>query len=145
LTPLAAEMNDGERFNDPWPRWRGSPAPELPVTLRAWLQNRFPLAELDGVPDRPDLLAAGCGTGEYALHLAQALALDSVTAIDLSRAALAYAARKANEAGFAIRFGQGDVMQAAALGRKFGLIECGGVLHQLDDPLAGWSALLDCL
>ena len=100
---------------------------------------------LDDVPERPALLAAGCGTGEYTLHLARTLELESVTAIDLFRAALAYAARKAKEADIAIRFGQGDILEVAALGQKFGLIECGGVLHQLPDPLAGWSALLDVL
>ena len=138
LTPIARDADDSE----PWPRWNGTPAPETPVTLREYLQNRFPQADLADLPERPALLAAGCGTGEYALHLARILALDSVTAIDLSRAALAYAARKAAEAGIAIRFGQGDILQAAALGQKFGLIECGGVLHQLPDPLAGWSVLL---
>jgi len=141
LTPIATGADDAE----PWPRWSGSPAAETPVTLRDYLANRFPAAELDGLPEHPALLSAGCGTGEYALHLARMLALDSVTAVDLSRPALAYAARKAQEAGLDIRFGQGDILQAASLGRTFGLIECGGVLHQLPDPLAGWSALLACL
>lgn len=137
LTPVAASDDAAA-----WPRWQGHVAAERPVTLRAWLERRFPSAALDGVPERPAMLAAGCGTAEYALHLAGALALDGVTAIDLSRAALAYAARKAREAGLAVTFGQGDIMEASALGRRFGLIECGGVLHQLADPFAGWQALL---
>ncbi len=141
LTPITTDIRESE----PWPRWSGHGAAQTPVTLRAYLQNRFPRAALSAVPERPAMLSAGCGTGEYALHLARALELDSVTAIDLSRANLAFAARKAQEAGLAVRFGQGDLLQAAALGQKFGLIECGGVLHQLADPFAGWSALLEVL
>jgi hypothetical protein len=44
-----------------------------------------------------------------------------------------------------MRFGRGDIFQAESLGRRFGLIECGGVLHQLADPYAGWQALLAVL
>jgi SAM-dependent methyltransferase len=140
LTPVAVDGDD-----TPWPRWPGLPAAETPLTLRAYLERRFASADLGTAPERPALLVAGCGTGQYALYLARALALDSVTAIDLSRAALAYAARKARDAGLAVTFGQGDILQAAALGRRFGLIECGGVLHQLPDPFAGWAALLEAL
>jgi SAM-dependent methyltransferase len=142
LTPVAATDED----ETPWPRWHGHPAAQTPVMLRAWLESRFPGADLAGAPQQPALLAAGCGTGQYALHLARALMLESVTAIDLSRANLAYAARKAAEAGMTnIRFGLGDILEAAALERRFGLIECGGVLHQLADPFAGWTALLNLL
>jgi len=141
LTPVAAT----DQSETPWPRWHGHPAMEAPVTPRAWLENRFPHTDLDRVPEKPAMLAAGCGTGQYALHLARALVLESVTAIDLSRANLAYAARKAADAGMNIRFGQGDILEAAALGRRFGLIECGGVLHQMADPFAGWTALLGLL
>jgi SAM-dependent methyltransferase len=141
LTPVAAT----DQSETPWPRWHGHPAMEAPVTPRAWLENRFPHTDLDRVPEKPAMLAAGCGTGQYALHLARTLVLESVTAIDLSRANLAYAARKAADAGMNIRFGQGDILEAAALGRRFGLIECGGVLHQLADPFAGWTALLGLL
>jgi SAM-dependent methyltransferase len=142
LTPVAV-ADDNET---PWPRWSGLAAAQTPASLRAWLAQRFPAADLSGAPERPAMLAAGCGTGQYALHLARALKLESVTAIDLSRANLAYAARKAAEAGMTeVRFGQGDILEAAALDRRFGLIECGGVLHQLADPFAGWTALLGVL
>jgi SAM-dependent methyltransferase len=36
-------------------------------------------------------------------------------------------------------------MELGNLGRRFDLIECGGVLHHLGDPLAGWRVLVDLL
>jgi SAM-dependent methyltransferase/tetratricopeptide (TPR) repeat protein len=132
--------------DDPYPRWSGTPTAEMPVSPRAYLVSRFPAADLSTLPDKPDMLVAGCGTGQYALQLARSLTLGDVTAIDLDRAAIGYAARKALEAGMGnLRFGQGDVMRVASLQRHFGLIECGGVLHQLADPLAGWETLLAVL
>jgi 2-polyprenyl-3-methyl-5-hydroxy-6-metoxy-1,4-benzoquinol methylase/tetratricopeptide (TPR) repeat protein len=142
LTPIEAPHDTGELY----PRWSGTPTAEMPVSPRAYLVSRFPAADLNTLPDKPDMLVAGCGTGQYALQLARSLTLGDVTAIDLDRAVLGYAARKALEAGMGhLRFGQGDVLQVAALQRQFGLIECGGVLHQLADPLAGWAALLAVL
>ena len=142
LTPLASADHDADDLH---PLWHGIPSAEATVALRDYLGGRFPAADLGDLPEKPDMLAAGCGTGQYALHLARSLTLGEVIAIDLGRATLAYAARKAGEAGMAIRFGQGDILQAAALGKSFGLIECGGVLHQLDDPMAGWVALVAVL
>jgi SAM-dependent methyltransferase len=139
---MLAPVHDDET---PWPRWSGSPALETPVPLHAYLAARFPAADLSGVPQKPETLVAGCGTGQYALHLMRALELGEATAIDLSRANLAFTARKADDAGLQLTYAVGDILQSAALGRKFGLIECGGVLHQLPDPLRGWDALLEVL
>jgi SAM-dependent methyltransferase len=141
LTPIGAADTE----ETPWPRWSGHGAAQTPLPFRAWLAERFATADLSTVPEKPDMLSAGCGTGQYALHLARAVALESVTAIDLSRVNLAYAVRKAAEADVAIRFGQGDILEVASLNQSFGLIECGGVLHQLTDPLTGWRALLAVL
>jgi SAM-dependent methyltransferase len=69
-----------------------------------------------------------------------------VLAIDLSLASLAYARRKTRALGLAnIDYAQADILQAAAIGRSFDVIESGGVLHHLADPMAGWRALLGCL
>jgi SAM-dependent methyltransferase/tetratricopeptide (TPR) repeat protein len=143
LTPVNAPDGGAD---DLYPRWSGTPAAEMPVSSRAYLVSRFPAADLSSLPDKPDMLVAGCGTGQYALQLAHALTLGDVTAIDLDPAAIAYAARKALEAGMGnLRFGRGDIRNVTAFGPRFGLIECGGVLHQLADPLTGWEALLTVL
>jgi tetratricopeptide (TPR) repeat protein/SAM-dependent methyltransferase len=44
-----------------------------------------------------------------------------------------------------IEYAQADILRAASIGRTFDVIESGGVLHHLDDPMAGWRALLTLL
>jgi len=69
-----------------------------------------------------------------------------VLAIDLSLSSLAYAKRKTEELGFSnIEYVQADILDIGALNRKFDIIESGGVLHHMGDPMAGWKALADCL
>jgi SAM-dependent methyltransferase len=60
----------------------------------------------------------------------------------LSRASLAYAARRARELGLRnVQFIQGDILELGRLNRRFDVIECAGVLHHMHDPLAGWRVL----
>jgi Tfp pilus assembly protein PilF/SAM-dependent methyltransferase len=93
-----------------------------------------------------DILVAGCGTGQYLVALAQQSPDAHILAVDLSLASLAYAWRKAQEAGLhGIAFAQADLLELGTLERSFDLIECGGVLHMLDDPLRGWRTLLSLL
>ena len=40
---------------------------------------------------------------------------------------------------------QADILDLGKLDRKFDIIESSGVLHHLDDPMAGWRSLTDCL
>ena len=66
-------------------------------------------------------------------------------AIDLSRASLAYAQRKAAELGIAnIEFAQADIM-AFEPEHRFDLVEASGVLHHLADPMQGWSRITQWL
>ena len=44
-----------------------------------------------------------------------------------------------------VTYRQGDILELGILNRKFGLIECGGVLHHLGDSLAGWRVLVELL
>ncbi len=67
-------------------------------------------------------------------------------AIDLSRASLAYARRRAAQLGVAnIAFAQADLLRLRGLDRRFAVIVCVGVLHHLANPLAGWEVLADLL
>jgi tetratricopeptide (TPR) repeat protein/SAM-dependent methyltransferase len=151
LTPIEDDVSQkvrGQYEANPYPRWVRLTEAVTPLRLSAYLSSRFPFAGLPQahVPEKPDTLLAGCGTGQYALELSRQFMLGDVVAIDLSRASLAHAARKAKEAGVTqVRFGQGDILKVAALGRRFGLIESSGVLHHMADPFAGWQALVDCL
>lgn len=137
---------------NPYPRLlsvhRKPPLP-LPALIRAQLPH------VTGVPDRRPLnvLIAGCGTGQQVLGAAR-YAHGEIVAIDLSRASLGVAARQVAERGLQdrVRLAQADLLalDAAALRQsglpvQYDVIECGGVLHHLADPLAGWRRLIALL
>jgi SAM-dependent methyltransferase len=92
------------------------------------------------------ILVAGCGTGREAVDAALIFPAARVDAIDLSRASLAYATRRAAELRVAnVFFRQADILDVARLGRRFDLIVSSGVLHHMRDPVAGLRALLGVL
>ncbi|MGB8432994.1 MAG: tetratricopeptide repeat protein [Burkholderiales bacterium] len=126
---------------NPYPRWDAPPAMVGAQPLQQKIRGLFPFLD-SRVPERPRLLIAGCGTGRHVV-LAALLHPDArILAIDLSRASLAYAARRAVELGAPnIRFAQADILEMAALGEAFDVIDCAGVLHHLLDPMAGWRVL----
>jgi 2-polyprenyl-3-methyl-5-hydroxy-6-metoxy-1,4-benzoquinol methylase len=40
---------------------------------------------------------------------------------------------------------QADILDLGKLSRQFDIVESAGVLHHMDDPVAGWRVLTDCL
>ena len=40
---------------------------------------------------------------------------------------------------------QADILDLAKLNKQFDIIESAGVLHHMDNPMAGWKVLTDCL
>jgi SAM-dependent methyltransferase len=44
-----------------------------------------------------------------------------------------------------IDYMQADILDLGNLDRQFDMIESAGVLHHMDDPMAGWRVLTDCL
>ncbi|MDA9799276.1 tetratricopeptide repeat protein [Luminiphilus sp.] len=94
----------------------------------------------------PSILIAGCGTGQHSIGTASRFANCKVTAVDLSRASLAYAHRKTSELGItSIKYLQADILNLGELGEEFDIIESSGVLHHMDEPMAGWRVLTDLL
>lgn len=89
------------------------------------------------------ILVAGCGTGRQAFYAATKHPNAAVTAIDLSRASIAYGLRKTREAGIAdrIEFVHADILSMADWPETFDIIECSGVLHHMADPFEGWRVL----
>jgi len=98
-------------------------------------------------PAALDILIAGCGTGRQALDVAALHPTSKVLAIDLSRASLAHAQRKATESGLASRleFVQADILNMQDWEGQFDYIESSGVLHHMEDPFTGWRILTEKL
>jgi SAM-dependent methyltransferase len=70
----------------------------------------------------------------------------TVLAVDLSLASLAYAKRQTKELGVQnVVYMQADILDLGKLDRQFDIVESGGVLHHMNDPMAGWKVLTDCL
>lgn len=132
---------------NPYPRWTaldiaGPPLP-LDVAMRRLFRD-LPVAPPRSAPTA--VLIAGCGTGRQALEAATRYSGADVIALDLSRASLAYGARKAGELEIGnVHFVHGDILGLADDDRRFDVIECVGVLHHMADPLAGWRILADHL
>ncbi|MEN3377223.1 MAG: hypothetical protein V7604_2578 [Hyphomicrobiales bacterium] len=131
----------------PYPRWVKTAPASPAASVTAYLRGEFPSVQIDDRPaiGQPDILVAGCGTGQQSIAAAQRFADARVLAIDLSPTSLAYAVRKSREAGVTIEYGQADITAFAPADRAFDVIEASGVLHHLADPMQGWSALLRLL
>ncbi len=129
---------------NPYPRWVGINLP-VPSSMSEVLSRVNAGLSFDENLDlkHPQILVAGCGTGQHPIYTSRRFKDSSILAVDLSRSSLAYAMRKCREMNiFSIKFMQGDILALDALQQQFDIVECGGVLHHLDDPLQGWKALL---
>ena len=133
---------------NPYPRWVNRQFPNIPKPI-ATITKEFNLKILNHdieKVDRPQILIAGCGTGQHSITTATKYKNCDVLAIDLSLSSVAYAKRKTEELGISnIEYMQADILDLSSLDRKFDIIESAGVLHHMDDPMAGWKVLTDCL
>ncbi len=148
LTPIADEVSAMVRDQyeqNPYPRWVKAAPTSGAAPLDARLRHQFPFSNYRNLPrqDAVDILVAGCGTGQQLVDIAQSIAGARVLAIDLSLASLSYAKRQTDTLKLRnIEYGQADILELGRLGRSFDVVDCGGVLHHLGDPLAGWRVLL---
>jgi 2-polyprenyl-3-methyl-5-hydroxy-6-metoxy-1,4-benzoquinol methylase len=130
---------------NPYPRWRSLDR-WTPMNVAGWIAQEVPNAPAAAtLPAEPAMLVAGCGTGIETLSLATRIPGLRITAIDLSRASLAYARRMAVAMGIrGVAFEQADIL---ALGdwHDFDIVYCSGVLHHLRDPREGLRALVQRL
>ncbi|HCK92871.1 MAG TPA: hypothetical protein DHW71_07790, partial [Gammaproteobacteria bacterium] len=132
----------------PYPRWvdlglRLEPAPIFEVINELKLKLFHP--SINNV-EFPNILIAGCGTGQHSIETAARLKGSKVLAIDLSLSSLVYARRKTEELGIQnIDYMQADILELGKLDKQFDIVESVGVLHHIDDPVAGWRVLKDCL
>ena len=147
LTPVtdAVSLKVREQYEqNPYPRWIATAPIGRATTLDAYL-TKFPNFR-PPTSASPDVLIAGCGTGQHVATVALQFTGLNILAIDLSRASLAYARRATGALGLTgIDYAQADIMGLGALGRAFDMIDSSGVLHHLADPFAGWRVLLSLL
>ncbi len=132
----------------PYPRWVRSPAMGGAVRFSAFAASELGLEfpRFSRRDDNVDVLIAGCGTGQQSIETARRFPAARILAVDFSSASLAYALRKTREAGIAnIDYAQADILRLESISRTFDFIECIGVLHHLDDPMAGWRVLRSLL
>ena len=151
LTPIAegtSEMVRAQYEENPYPRWKHIPPQVEQISLARLLRHLAPeFVAPERFEEPVDLLLAGCGTGIEAINLYRQIKTRSFLAVDLSRASLAYAlgmARKLGN-GAGIEFCQADINRLDSLDRTFDVIVSRGVLHHLENPMAGWRILVDRL
>ena len=155
VLPVLEEITDKvskkvrEQYEEsPYPRWvnlglRLEPIPISQVVHEIKLKL---FADKIKKVEAPNILIAGCGTGQHSIGTAARFKNSKVLAIDLSLSSLSYAKRKTEELGIQnIDYMQADILDLGKLGRQFDIVESAGVLHHMDDPFVGWRVLTDCL
>jgi tetratricopeptide (TPR) repeat protein len=133
---------------NPYPRWTRLPKDSSKKYLNSYIQSKFPLAGFQRLDEdrSPELLIAGCGTGQHSISTSQLIKGAKILAVDLSMASLSYAKRKTAELNIdSIEYAQADLLKLNSLGRTFDVIESSGVLHHLENPFEGWEVLLSLL
>ena len=132
----------------PYPRWvnLGLPLKPAPISKVVELTRLKLFDDKIKEVEVPNILIAGCGTGQHSIGTATRFKDSKVLAIDLSLSSLSYAKRKTEELGLQnINYMQGDILDLDKLNRQFDIVESSGVLHHMHDPVAGWRVLTDCL
>ena len=133
---------------NPYPRWENLGLSIKPRNIMAVINDSDLNLDLKKISnsDSPEILIAGCGTGQHAITTASKYKKSKILALDLSFKSLSYAIRKANELKINnIDFIQGDILDLKSIDRKFDIIESVGVLHHMDNPFKGWEILTSCL
>ena len=142
----------GDGVSRQYDRWEYPP----PVAdLAAWSETHWDWFDPSWAhrvlwPDREytpdlDILIAGCGTFQAALFAFKNRGA-KVVGIDVSGSALDHQRRLKDKHGLQnLELHLLPIEEVSALGRDFDLIVSSGVLHHLADPLAGLTALGQCL
>ena len=133
---------------NPYPRWVRLPKELRKKLLNSYIQSKFPLSSFNRLDDdlNPEILIAGCGTGQHPIGTSQIFKDAKILAVDLSMASLAYAKRKTIELDIqSVDYAQADLLKLASIGRTFDVIQSSGVLHHLENPFGGWEVLLSLL
>jgi Flp pilus assembly protein TadD/2-polyprenyl-3-methyl-5-hydroxy-6-metoxy-1,4-benzoquinol methylase len=132
----------------PYPRWVKTRIPTKAKSISEFCADVNLHLHSESIKNvmAPAILIAGCGTGQHSIGTAPLFSDCQVTAVDLSLASLAYAQRKTAELGMTnLEYLQADILKLDQLEQEFDIIESAGVLHHMDEPMAGWRVLTDLL
>ena len=153
--PMLVEISDNvsrkvrsQYEENPYPRWvkTGISTKVKSISQTCAESNLHLYSESIKNIITPSILIAGCGTGQHSIGTATHFSNCQVTAVDLSLTSLAYAKRKTIDLGITnIKYLQADILKLNQLKQKFDIIESVGVLHHMNEPMAGWSVLADLL
>lgn len=132
---------------NPYPRWLGVHKMRG-ESIRRVVKRLFPHIGSQQIGDNPspDILVAGCGTGQQVITKALDFPSAKVLGVDISLSSLSYGKRRARELKIPnADFIHADLLNLSLLDKAFDLIECIGVLHHLGDPMEGWRVLASLL
>ena len=132
---------------NPYPRWFKPTILEKKISINEFVKN-LDLNVSDDYEsiEYPEILIAGCGTGQHAINTASKFSKSKVTAFDLSYNSVSYGLRKSIEYNIDnINFMQGDILNIKKLNKEFDIIECSGVLHHMEKPKDGLRELTGVL
>jgi tetratricopeptide (TPR) repeat protein/SAM-dependent methyltransferase len=133
---------------NPYPRWVKLAIPKKTKSVAKFFDDISLELHSENIKDvvAPLILIAGCGTGQQSIETASRFSDGQALAVDLSLTSLAYAKRKTDELGVNnLEYFQADILNLSQLDREFDIIESSGVLHHMDEPMAGWKVLTDLL
>ena len=146
LMPIDAQTEDTEQQGAS-PRWIKATstlqARSVPDVVQGYVPFARPLPR-DGAIN-PDVLIAGCGSGESAIEAALSYRNARVLAVDENAENLAYGSRQAQSLNLQrIEFARADLTKLAATNRSFDVIEASGLMYHAD-PQAALDALIALL
>ena len=133
---------------NPYPRWVRLPQKSNKQHLNFYFSKKFPLSAFKSLSNdnNPEVLIAGCGTGQHPIGTSQIFKGSKILALDLSMSSLCYAKRKTSELDIeSVEYAQADLLKLSPFDRTFDVIESSGVLHHLENPFEGWEVLLGLL
>ena len=148
ITNKISSKVKGQYETSPYPKWVNLKLQLKPATVsKVFSELKLKIFD-DKIKEieRPDILIAGCGTGQHSIETAARFKDSKVFAVDLSTSSLSYAKRKTKELNIQnIDYMQADILDLDKQDRQFDIVESVGVLHHMDKPIVGWKKLKDCL
>ena len=98
-----------------------------------WPQE-LPIVRAHQLPEAPEILDVGCGTGEISSRLAGVFPRARVTGVDLLESHLELARQRYDALGDRARFVQGDAFELPFAAASFDLVVCRHMLQAIPHP-----------